>query len=155
MSTPLIVMIIICAALLVISAILFINNRKIHKDIDKLSEATENEKLTEYSTADNHFSRLHNAVADLENRLRLEKSNTERESKKNTEFISAFPHTGSSTGGSSETEEDPIPILKAILSEATSTGLQSLIPKIFRTLTVSPHLQRNSCRTGSTESVRW
>ena len=92
MNTPLIVMIIICAALLVISAILFINNRKIHKDIDKLSEATENEKLTEYSTADNHFSRLHNAVADLENRLCLEKSNTERESKKNTEFISDISH---------------------------------------------------------------
>lgn len=92
MNTPLIVMIIICAALLVISAILFINNRKIHKDIDELSEATENEKLTEYSTEDNHFSRLHNAVADLENRLRLEKSNTERESKKNTEFISDISH---------------------------------------------------------------
>ena len=92
MNTPLIVMIIICAALLVISVILFINNRKIHKDIDKLSEATENEKLTEYSTADNHFSCLHNAVADLENRLRLEKSNTERESKKNTEFISDISH---------------------------------------------------------------
>ena len=31
-------------------------------------------------------------MADLENRLRLEKSNTERESKKNTEFISDISH---------------------------------------------------------------
>ena len=92
MNTPLLIMIIVCAVLLIAAVILFINNRKIHKDIDKLSSAIENEKLTEYSTADNHFSRLHNAVADLENRLSLEKSNTERESKKNTEFISDISH---------------------------------------------------------------
>lgn len=92
MNTPLLIMIIVCAVLLIISIILLINNRKIHKDIDKLSAAIENEKLTEYSTADNHFSRLHNAVADLENRLRLEKSNTARESKKNSEFISDISH---------------------------------------------------------------
>ena len=92
MNTPLLFMIILCAALLISSVILFINNRKIHKDIDKLSFAIENEKLNEYSTADNHFSRLHNAAADLENRYRLEKSNTARESKKNTEFISDISH---------------------------------------------------------------
>ncbi|MBR2589525.1 MAG: HAMP domain-containing histidine kinase [Clostridia bacterium] len=92
MNIPLLIMIIVCAVLLIISMILFINNRKIHKDIDKLSTAIESEKLTEYSTADNHFSHLHNAVADLENRLRLEKSNTARESKKNSEFISDISH---------------------------------------------------------------
>ena len=92
MNTPLLIMIIVSAVLLIISIILLINNRKIHKDIDKLSTAIENEKLTEYSTADNHFSRLHNAVADLENRLRLERSNTARESKKNSEFISDISH---------------------------------------------------------------
>ena len=92
MNTPLLIMIIICAVLLIISMILLINNRKTHRNIDKLSTAIENEKLTEYSTADNHFSRLHNAVADLENRLRLEKSNTAIESKKNSEFISDISH---------------------------------------------------------------
>ena len=90
MKTPL--LIIMSAILFIIALVLLINNRKIHKDIDKLSTAIENEKLTEYSTADNHFSRLHNAVADLENRLRLERSNTARESKKNSEFISDISH---------------------------------------------------------------
>lgn len=92
MNTPLLIMIIVCAVLLIAAVLLFINNRKIHKDIDKLSSAIENEKLNEYSTADNHFSRLHNAAADLENRYRLEKSNTARESKKNSEFISDISH---------------------------------------------------------------
>jgi signal transduction histidine kinase len=92
MNTPLLIMIIVCAVLLIAAVILFINNRKIHKDIDKLSSAIENGKLSEYSTADNYFSRLHNAAADLENRYRLEKSNTARESKKNSEFISDVSH---------------------------------------------------------------
>ncbi len=92
MNTSFLIMLIVSAVLLMISVILLINNRKIHKDIDRLSAAIENEKLTEYSTADNHFSRLHNAVADLENRLRLEKSSTARESKKNSEFISDISH---------------------------------------------------------------
>ena len=92
MNTPLLIMIILCAGLMIAAVILLINNRKIHKDIDKLSSAIENEKLNEYSTADNHFSRLHNAAADLGNRYRLEKSNTARESKKNSEFISDVSH---------------------------------------------------------------
>lgn len=92
MNTSFLIMIIVCAVLLIISVFLFINNLKIHNDIDKLSNAIENEELTEYSTADNHFSRLHNAVADLENRLCLEKSNTARESKKNSKFISDISH---------------------------------------------------------------
>ena len=90
MKTPL--LIIMSAILFIIALVLLINNRKIHKDIDNLSSAIENEKTTQYSTQDSHFSRLQNAVADLENRLYLERSNSQKESKKNAEFISDVSH---------------------------------------------------------------
>ena len=90
MKPPL--LIIMSAILFIIALILLINNRKIHKDIDELSSAIENEKTTQYSTQDSHFSRLQNAVADLENRLYLERSNSQKESKKNAEFISDVSH---------------------------------------------------------------
>ena len=92
MNTPFIILAVACIALTVIAIALFVNNRRIHKDIDKLSSAIENKKLTEYSTADNHFSMLQNAVADLENRYLIEKNNTVKESKKNVQFVSDISH---------------------------------------------------------------
>ena len=58
-------------------------------------------------------------------------------------------------GSAAESSKETQNVQSETSDAETSTGLRSLIPKIFRTLTVSPHLQRNSCRTGSTESVRW
>ncbi|MCR4925713.1 MAG: HAMP domain-containing histidine kinase [Clostridiales bacterium] len=96
MNVPLIIAVVIAMALLIISILLFINNRKIHRDIDGLNDSIENfiqkGKTTDFSTSDNHFSRLQNSVADLENLYCLEKSNTEKESKKNIQFISDISH---------------------------------------------------------------
>lgn len=48
--------------------------------------------LTDFSVSDNDFAMLQNSVADLENMVRIEKSNMVSETKKNTEFISDISH---------------------------------------------------------------
>lgn len=87
---------IIIAGLVVALIIVFINNRKIHKDVDRLTNSIEefidNDTPTEFSTSDNHFSRLQNAVNDLEELYHLEQNNTAKKSKQNTEFISDISH---------------------------------------------------------------
>lgn len=87
---------IIIAVLVVALIILFVNNRKIHKDVDRLTDSIEefidNDTPTEFSTSDNHFSRLQNAVKDLEELYHLEQNNTAKKSKQNTEFISDISH---------------------------------------------------------------
>lgn len=87
---------IIIAVLVVALIILFVNNRKIHKDVDRLTDSIEefidNDTPTEFSTSDNHFSRLQNAVKDLEELYHLEQNNTAKKSKQNTEFISDVSH---------------------------------------------------------------
>ncbi|MFR5876775.1 MAG: sensor histidine kinase [Eubacterium sp.] len=91
-----IVLIVICVILLICVIILSVLNRKIHKDVDGLTDSIdnfiENNVPTDFSTSDNHFSRLQNSVSDLENLYRLEQSNTLKETKKNTEFISDVSH---------------------------------------------------------------
>lgn len=87
---------IIIAALIVVLIIVFVNNRKIHNNVDRLASSIEefidNDTLTEFSTSDNHFSRLQNAVSDLEELYRLEQNNIEKKSKQNLEFISDISH---------------------------------------------------------------
>lgn len=87
---------IIIAVLVVALIILFVNNRKIHKDVDRLTNSIEefidNDTPTEFSTSDTHFSRLQNAVNDLEELYHLEQNNTAKKSKQNTEFISDISH---------------------------------------------------------------
>ena len=76
----------IVIAILVVSLIIvFANNRKLHKNVDKLANSIEefidNDTPTEFSTSDNHFARLQNAVKDLEEKYHLEQNNTARKSK--------------------------------------------------------------------------
>ena len=96
MSPLSILFIILCSALLLISAFLFLQNRKLHRDVDALSESIErfisNGEHIPFSTSDDRFSRLQNCVSDLESLYRLEKSNTEREGRRNTQFISDVSH---------------------------------------------------------------
>lgn len=87
---------IIIAVLFVALIIVFVNNRKIHKDVDRLTESIndfiDNDTPTEFSTSDNHFARLQNAVKDMEELYHLEQNNTAKKSKQNTEFISDISH---------------------------------------------------------------
>ncbi|MGN1421680.1 MAG: sensor histidine kinase [Eubacterium sp.] len=87
---------IIIAVLVIALIIVFVNNRKIHKNVDRLTygieEFIDNDTPTEFSTSDNHFARLQNAVNDLEELYHLEQNNTAKKSKQNTEFISDISH---------------------------------------------------------------
>lgn len=96
MTAVVIVLSVICALLLIISILLFVNNRKIHKQVEDLTNSIDNfiqyDIMTEFSTYDNHFSRLQNVVSDLENLYKLEQNNIVKESKKNIQFISDISH---------------------------------------------------------------
>ncbi len=87
---------IIIAVLAVALIVLLINNIKIHKNVDKLTDSIndfiDNDTPTEFSTSDNHFSRLQNAVKDMEEKYHLEQNNTARKSKQNVEFVSDISH---------------------------------------------------------------
>lgn len=87
---------IVIAVLAVALVIVLIHNRRIHKSVDKLTESIEefidNNTPTEFSTSDNHFARLQNAVNDLEELYNLEQNNTAKKAKQNTEFISDVSH---------------------------------------------------------------
>lgn len=87
---------IIIFVLSVICVVLFLQNRKIHKNVDELTKSIEafidNETPIEFSTKDNHFSSLHNAVSDMQEKYHFEQSNAERKSKQNTQFISDISH---------------------------------------------------------------
>ncbi len=87
---------IIIAVLAVALIVLLINNIKIHKNVDKLTDSIndfiDNDTPTKFSTSDNHFSRLQNAVKDMEEKYHLEQNNTARKSKQNIEFVSDISH---------------------------------------------------------------
>lgn len=87
---------IIIAVLAVALIVLLINNIKIHKNVDKLTDSIndfiDNDTPTEFSTSDNHFSRLQNSVKDMEEKYHLEQNNTARKSKQNVEFVSDISH---------------------------------------------------------------
>lgn len=87
---------IIIAVLAVALIVLLISNIKIHKNVDKLTDSIndfiDNDTPTEFSTSDNHFSRLQNAVKDMEEKYHLEQNNTARKSKQNVEFVSDISH---------------------------------------------------------------
>lgn len=88
----------ICTTVVFAVAIIFLivlNARK-SKQINKLKENIESfiegGERTEYSTADSNFARLQNAVAELENLLLLEKSNSETQAKSNADFVADISH---------------------------------------------------------------
>ena len=57
-----------------------------------MNKYLEKGELTKFSTEDDSFAPLQNAVCDLENALEVQKQNTESETKKNTDFIADVSH---------------------------------------------------------------
>lgn len=88
----------ICAAIiLLIIAVVFvalniIKNKQINKLKESIEDFIENGEKTGYSTADSDFARLQNSVAELENLLLLEKSNSESQAKNNADFVADISH---------------------------------------------------------------
>lgn len=89
-------LIIICACLfvaLLILTVLYIKNKK---GIETLSQKTDaflsNGERLDISTQENSLAMLQNSIADLENRLILERDNTVTQSKRNADFIADVSH---------------------------------------------------------------
>lgn len=91
--------IILVIAFVVLSAtviFLIICNYKNRHNIDNLSDNIENYinngiKL-DYSVRDNHFSKLHNNICDLEELLEIQKANRIADNKQNTDFVADISH---------------------------------------------------------------
>ncbi len=78
-----------CVAL----AIALYNNKKAENGLkESIEKYLQKGELTPFSTKDNDFSYLQNAVCDLQNAVELEKSNSDLQSKKNSEFIADVSH---------------------------------------------------------------
>ncbi|MBO5064512.1 MAG: HAMP domain-containing histidine kinase [Clostridia bacterium] len=95
--SPLEICLIISVCLLflfvLILSILLINNKiKVKKLTESINNYLEKGELTKFSTKDDSFSPLQNAVCDLENAIEVQKRNTELETKKNSDFIADISH---------------------------------------------------------------
>ncbi len=77
---------------LILSILLTSNKRKVKKLTKSINKYLEKGELTKFSTKDDSFAPLQNAVCDLENALEVQKQNTESETKKNTDFIADVSH---------------------------------------------------------------
>ena len=75
---------------LVLSLLLTKNKRNVKKLTKSINKYLEKGELTKFSTKDDSFAPLQNAVCDLENALEVQKQNTESETKKNTDFMHIF-----------------------------------------------------------------
>ena len=86
----------ITVILFFVTIIFIILNARKNKQINNLKENIENfiegGEKAEYSTADSNFARLQNAVAELENLLLLEKSNSASQAKSNADFVADISH---------------------------------------------------------------
>lgn len=85
----------VCLLLLVVvvlSLLLAKNKRNVKKLTKSINKYLEKGELTKFSTKDDNFAPLQNAVCDLENALEVQKQNTESETKKNTDFIADVSH---------------------------------------------------------------
>lgn len=83
----------------VLSAVIIVLVLKVKSDknrVDKLSSSIHDflndGAKTEFSVHDDHFSKLQNAVSDLEEIIDIEKNQIISENKKNTQFISDISH---------------------------------------------------------------
>ena len=96
MTTLEIILILIVAFLCLLLLAFIIKTIKVKKQINALTESIEkyleNGDLTKFSTEDNNFSTLKNAVCDLENALELQKHNTKAETQRNSDFIADISH---------------------------------------------------------------
>ena len=77
---------------LVLSLLLAKNKRNVKKLTKSINKYLEKGELTKFSTKDDSFAPLQNAVCDLENALEVQTHNTELETKKNTDFIADVSH---------------------------------------------------------------
>ena len=77
---------------LVLSFLLTKNKRNVKKLTKSINKYLEKGELTKFSTKDDSFVPLQNAVCDLENALEVQKQNTESETKKNMDFIADVSH---------------------------------------------------------------
>lgn len=78
---------------LCVSAIFYKKQRNSAAKLQRsINDFISNGNRTDFSVSDNDFSQLQNSVADLENMIILEKSNTLTTTQKNTEFISDISH---------------------------------------------------------------
>ncbi len=77
---------------LILSILLTSNKRNVKKLTKSINKYLEKGELTKFSTKDDSFAPLQNAVCDLENALEVQKQNTESETKKNTDFIADVSH---------------------------------------------------------------
>ena len=93
LETVLIILCSVLTAAVILLAVLYIRNKK---GIEKLSQKTDaflnNGEKIDISTQDNSFAQLQNSIADLENRLELERENTVSQSKRNADFIADVSH---------------------------------------------------------------
>ncbi len=79
-------------AVVVLSILLGNNKRNVKRLTKSINKYLEKGELTKFSTKDDNFAPLQNAVCDLENALEVQKQNTESETKKNTDFIADISH---------------------------------------------------------------
>lgn len=77
---------------LVLGVVLTKNKRNVKKLTKSINKYLEKGELTKFSTKDDSFAPLQNAVCDLENALEVQKQNTESETKKNMDFIADVSH---------------------------------------------------------------
>ncbi len=77
---------------LILSILHTSNKRNVKKLTKSINKYLEKGELTKFSTKDDSFAPLQNAVCDLENALEVQKQNTESETKKNTDFIADVSH---------------------------------------------------------------
>ena len=77
---------------LILSILLANNKRNVKKLTESINKYLEKGELTKFSTEDDSFAPLQNAVCDLENALEVQKHNTELESKRNADFIADISH---------------------------------------------------------------
>ena len=95
MTVP-VILIIVCVILSGTVIFLIFRNYKNRQEINKLSENIENYlnngAKTDYSVKDNHFSRLHNDICDLQDSLEIQKANRIADNKQNTDFIADISH---------------------------------------------------------------
>lgn len=69
-----------------------VQNKNILKVAAQIQNFIKNDKIAPFSVKDNAFADLQNSVVDLEKLIILEKNNTQKEIKKNTDFIADVSH---------------------------------------------------------------
>lgn len=129
----------VCVLLIVCIALAVWNIRQIKKVkfLQKsISEFMESGKITDFSVGENTLAQLQNSIADLENRISLEKSNAISQTKKNTEFISDISHqlktplAGMRLYCEMQNAENPTEYTKKELQ--LIERMESLIQKLFK-----------------------